>query len=55
MRTVNVVISGRVQGVGYRAFVVRNANELHLTGWVRIAATEGSRPCCKAAAKQLRT
>ena len=35
MRTVHVVISGRVQGVGFRAFVVRDASALHLTGWVR--------------------
>jgi acylphosphatase len=29
---------GRVQGVGYRAFVLRNAEHLHLGGWVRNAA-----------------
>jgi len=28
-------ISGRVQGVGFRYFVIRNAEELNLTGWVR--------------------
>lgn len=26
-------ITGRVQGVGYRYFVVREAGRLHLTGW----------------------
>jgi acylphosphatase len=29
------VVSGRVQGVGFRAFVVEAARELGLAGWVR--------------------
>ena len=31
----HVVISGRVQGVGYRAFVDHEARARHLEGWVR--------------------
>jgi acylphosphatase len=30
----DAVVHGRVQGVGYRVFVVRAAMELGLTGWV---------------------
>jgi len=29
------VIEGRVQGVGFRGFVLDKADELELTGWVR--------------------
>lgn len=34
-RSVHVLISGFVQGVGYRAWTVRRASELGLSGWVR--------------------
>ncbi|MFW6287902.1 MAG: acylphosphatase [bacterium] len=33
--TKHLSISGRVQGVGFRAFTLRNAKELDITGWVR--------------------
>lgn len=35
IRSVHVVISGRVQGVGFRAWTARKATALHLAGWVR--------------------
>lgn len=35
MKRVQVVISGYVQGVGYRASCQREAQSLSLTGWVR--------------------
>jgi acylphosphatase len=35
MRAIHMVIRGRVQGVGYRAFVERTARARGLEGWVR--------------------
>lgn len=35
MKRVYVIIYGDVIGVGFRAWVARNARELGLTGWVR--------------------
>jgi acylphosphatase len=32
---VRVIITGRVQGVGYRAWTVETAGRLQLSGWVR--------------------
>ncbi len=31
----HIIVSGMVQGVGYRYFVVRTARNLDLTGWVK--------------------
>ena len=35
LRQVHVLISGKVQGVGFRAFTEQKANELAVKGWVR--------------------
>lgn len=35
MRAVQVVVSGRVQGVGFRFAAIRQAAALGVTGWVR--------------------
>jgi acylphosphatase len=35
MRAVQVIVRGRVQGVGFRLFVERQAQALRLDGWVR--------------------
>ncbi len=34
-QALHIVVSGRVQGVGFRPFINRLANELQLNGWVR--------------------
>ncbi len=34
-RGVHIIVTGLVQGVGYRAFVARGAFALDLAGWVR--------------------
>ena len=35
MTTVRILISGFVQGVGFRHFIKSNAQSLNLTGWVK--------------------
>ncbi|HEV7997032.1 MAG TPA: acylphosphatase [Stellaceae bacterium] len=35
MKTVRLRVSGRVQGVGYRAWAIEAAKSLGLRGWVR--------------------
>ena len=35
MHRVHLRVQGRVQGVGFRYFVLRRAEDLGLTGWVR--------------------
>lgn len=33
--TKHIIVQGRVQGVGYRATMIREARRLNVTGWVR--------------------
>ena len=40
----SVVVSGRVQGVGFRRFVQRSAQQVGVSGWVRNLA-DGSVGC----------
>jgi acylphosphatase len=35
MESIHLEVHGRVQGVGFRWYVVEEANELKLSGWVR--------------------
>ncbi|MEW6557647.1 MAG: acylphosphatase [Elusimicrobiota bacterium] len=31
----HIIVQGEVQGIGYRYFVIREAKQLKITGWVR--------------------
>lgn len=35
METKHLIISGRVQGVGYRYYLAYKAKQFHISGWVR--------------------
>lgn len=35
MKAVHVIVSGRVHGVGFRAWTAEEAHSLQVTGWVR--------------------
>jgi len=41
MRTVNLLIKGKVQGVFYRVAAKEEADKLSITGWVNIFLKEG--------------
>jgi len=58
----HIIVSGMVQGVGYRYFVLRTARRLHLAGWVRNVHTgeveieaEGPRGMVESLIRELRT
>jgi acylphosphatase len=35
MQTKHLIITGRVQGVGFRNYLAHKARQFHITGWVR--------------------
>ena len=35
MQTRHLIITGRVQGVGFRNYITHKARQFHVTGWVR--------------------
>lgn len=41
MNTVRLIISGSVQGIGYRQWMKHEAQKVHITGWVK-NRTDGS-------------
>jgi acylphosphatase len=58
----HIVVSGMVQGVGYRYFVMKLARRMELTGWVKNLPSgeveievEGPRGLVEALIKELRT
>jgi acylphosphatase len=40
MKTLHLLITGRVQGVGFRDWLIGEASPLGLTGWVRNLGTD---------------
>lgn len=39
MKSIFIIVSGRVQGVGFRYFALHKALELNITGWVKNTST----------------
>ena len=53
-RSVTGFVSGRVQGVGFRYFVMRHAQAENLGGYVRNLDVVASSSCCTAKPLRLR-
>ena len=55
MTTVHVMVTGRVQGVGFRAWVEREARARRLGGWVRNRADGAVEAVFSGAGPQVRS
>jgi acylphosphatase len=40
MKATHIIITGQVQGVGFRDWLVQQAQKLHIAGWVRNLGTD---------------
>ena len=49
----HAIIHGRVQGVGFRAFVRQNALQIGVTGWVRNVGYDTVEAIAKGTAEQI--
>ena len=55
MKRLHAIVEGYVQGVGYRAFVVSQANQSRVTGWVRNRWDNSVEVCAEGEAAALET
>jgi acylphosphatase len=53
MKRLHAIVEGYVQGVGFRAFVVSQANRSRLTGWVRNRWDNSVEVCAEGEAAEL--
>jgi acylphosphatase len=51
----HAIVEGRVQGVGFRYFVLQNAMQLGLTGWVRNTWDDNVEVCAEGNQSDLET